>query len=134
MATAKQISAFLAADIFGVVGASADRNKFGNKVLRCYLSHGKNVVPVNPRESAIEDLPCVATVADLPTGVSSISVITPPAITEQVVDAAIAKGIRNIWLQPGAESPQAVKRCEQAGINIIADGTCILVVLGFHEH
>ena len=134
MATREQINTFLAADAFGVVGASTDRNKFGNKVLRCYLTHGRNAVPVNPREATIEDIPCVATVADLPADVTSISVITPPAITEKVVDAAIAKGIRNIWLQPGAESPLAVKRCEQEGVNIIADGSCILVVLGFHEH
>lgn len=134
MATAKQISTFFLADAFGVVGASSDRHKFGNKVLRCYLAHGKNAIPVNPREASIEDIACVGTVTDLPPEVTSISVITPPAVTEKVVAAAIAKGIRNIWLQPGAESPQAIQSCTQAGINLIADGTCILVVLGFHEH
>lgn len=39
-----------------VVGASSDRSKFGNKVLRCYQSHGHNVVPINKRQSVIEGI------------------------------------------------------------------------------
>ena len=132
MATRDQIEAFFAANGFGVVGASADRAKFGNQVLRCYLSHGKHVVPVNPKETSIEEISCVPRVDDLPPEVTSLSIITPPHITEQVVDAAIAHGIRNIWMQPGAESAAAIQRCQQAGINCIADGTCILDVLGRH--
>ncbi len=128
------IESFLSATAFGVVGASADRNKFGNKVVRSYLMRNKRVIPVNPKETCIEGLTCVAGVADLPPEVTSISIITPPAVTEQVVESAITKGITNIWLQPGAESPLAIKRCRDAGINLIADGSCILVVLGYHDH
>jgi predicted CoA-binding protein len=51
-----------------------------------------------------------------------------------VVEEAIGKGIENVWMQPGAESPAAVEKCRQAGINVIADGSCLLVVLGFREH
>ena len=60
--------------------------------------------------------------------------ITPPAVTEKVVEQAATKGIRNIWMQPGAESPRAVELCREHGINVIADGSCILVVLGYHGH
>ena len=130
----KEIETFLQADVFGVVGASADRSKYGNRVLRCYQMNGRVAVPVNPKEEKIEGIPCVPSVADLPPEVASISVITPPAITEQVVIQAAAKGIRNIWLQPGAESPKAVDYCRAQGINVIADGSCILVVLGYHGH
>ena len=132
MATRERIETFLAADGFGGVGASVDRAKFGNQVLRCYLTHGKHVVPVNPKEASIEGIACVPRVDDLPAEVTSLSIITPPHITEQVVEAAIAHGIRNIWMQPGAESAVAIQRCQQAGVNCIADGTCILVVLGCH--
>lgn len=134
MALREQIDTFLAAEQFGVVGASADRSKYGNKVLRCYLQHGRTVIPVNPKLKEIEGVPCIAGVADLPVEVSSISVITPPLVTEQVVTDAINKGIKNIWMQPGAESPTAITRCHEAGINVIADGSCILVVLGYHDH
>jgi predicted CoA-binding protein len=134
MATQDQYKRFLESPAFGVVGASANRHKFGNKVLRCYLQHGHTAVPVNPNESEIEGVACVADIAALPSEVKSISMITPPPVTEQLVPLAIARGIENIWMQPGAESPAAVELCRQRGINVIADGSCILVVLGYHDH
>ncbi len=130
----QRIDTFLAAQAFGVVGASSKPHKYGNKVLRCYLQNDRKAIPVNPVEKTIEGLDCVASVSDLPDEVESISVITPPQVTEKVVDAAIAKGIKNVWMQPGAESDTAVKACEDAGINVIADGSCLLVVMGYQEH
>jgi predicted CoA-binding protein len=130
---ADQISRFLASPAFGVVGASSRRHKYGNKVLRCYQQNGRRAIPVNPREQLIEGAACVASVTDLPEDVKSISVITPPAITERVVAEAARKGIENVWMQPGAESERAIATCEAAGINVIADGSCVLVVLGYRE-
>jgi len=130
----ERIDMFLDAKAYGVVGASANRDKYGNKVLRCYLQNGYRAIPVNPREKEIEGVSCVATVMDLPDDVESISVITPPRVTDEVVEMAIRKGIKHIWMQPGAESPAAVARCQESGINVIADGSCLLVVLGYREH
>ena len=45
------------------------------------------------------------------------------------MEQAIQKGIQNIWMQPGAESERAIELCQKAGVNVIADGTCLLVVL-----
>lgn len=128
-----QIENFLSSPAFGVAGASAKREKYGNKVVRCYQQNQRKVYPVNPNENVIEGEPCVASVLDLPHEAKSLSVITPPQVTEKVVEQAIARGIENIWMQPGAESDKAVAACEEAGVNVIADGTCILVVLGYHE-
>ncbi len=134
MTISERIDTFLDADAFGVVGASSKPYKYGNKVLRCYQQNQRTVIPVNPVAKQIEGLACVASVSDLPGHVDSISIITPPQVTEKVVEEAIAKGIKNIWMQPGAESAQAVTACEEAGVNIIADGSCMLVVMGYHEH
>ena len=134
MQVKEQIKTFLTSTVIGVVGASSKRDKFGNKVLRCYLENGRRVIPVHPAQKQIEGLDCVASVADLPDEVKSISVITPPRITEQVVQLATEKGIRNIWMQPGAESATAISYCQQQGINLIADGSCVLVELGFSDH
>jgi len=134
MTIPERIETFLTAKAFGVVGASSKPHKYGNKVLRCYQQNQHAVIPVNPVEKAIEGLDCVTSVDELPDHVASISIITPPQVTEKVVDLAIASGIKNIWMQPGAESSQAVASCEAAGINVIADGSCLLVVLGYHEH
>ncbi len=65
MTIQEQIKQFLAAPAFGVVGASANRDKYGNKVLRCYQQNGRTVIPVNPNETALEGIPCAATVNDL---------------------------------------------------------------------
>jgi len=131
--TYDRINRFLESPAYGVVGASPRRHKYGNKVLRCYQQNGRRAIPVNPRVNEIEGAPCVASVLDLPDDVRSISVITPPAVTERIVAEAIRKGIQNIWMQPGAESDASVAACEDAGINVIADGSCLLVALGYRE-
>jgi predicted CoA-binding protein len=125
----ERIQRFFRSSAFGVVGASNNRSKFGNRVLRAYQEHGLKAVPVNPRERVIEGAACVASVSDLPLEVKSISVITPPQVTETVVKQAIERGIRSVWMQPGAESDAAVALCERAGLDVIADGSCVLVVL-----
>lgn len=134
MNIADKIEKFLDSPAFGVVGASSKPYKYGNKVMRCYLQNNRKAVPVNPVEKQIEGFDCVARVSELPDEVKSISVITPPQVTEKVVDEAIARGIENIWMQPGAESPPAVARAEKAGLNVIADGSCVLVVMGYRDH
>jgi predicted CoA-binding protein len=133
MNIAQDIQQFFTSKAYAVVGASTNRDKFGNKVLRCYLQQNKIVYPVNPRENKIENVACIHQIADLPDDVKSISIITPPSITEMIVDEAIKKGIQNIWMQPGAESETAIQHCKQHNINVIADGRCILVELSFHE-
>ena len=130
MATSGQIRKFLQSPAFAVVGASKDRSKYGNKVLRKYLEHRLKAYPVNPKEKEIEGLTAFTDVLQLPEDVQSLSIVTPPEITEVVVDQAIKKGIRNLWMQPGAQSPAAVQRAEREGLNVIADGSCLLVTLG----
>jgi predicted CoA-binding protein len=127
------IAEFLAAGPWAVVGASADRSKYGNKVLRCYQQHGREVHPVHPRETEIEGLRCARSLADLPPGVRGLSIITPPPITEKIVEEAAAAGIRRLWMQPGAESPRALARAAELGLDVIARGPCLLVVLGYRE-
>jgi predicted CoA-binding protein len=128
------IERFLQSKAFGVVGASKDRQKYGNKVLRCYLQQHKAVYPIHLSETTIEGVNCLQKIAELPAEVESLSIITPPPVTEKIVDQAIAgKHIKNIWMQPGAESEKAVENCKKHNINIIYGGPCLLVVLGYHE-
>lgn len=129
-----QIELFLQSKAFAVIGASSNRAKYGNKVLRCYLENDKKVYPVNPQEDTIEGLPVIHAVTELPDEVESISIITPPVITEAIVAQAIKKGIKNIWMQPGAESDAAIQNCKHHKINVIAEGPCILVVLNYVDH
>src|SRR5512137_189532 len=130
---AQRIEAFLASRSFAVVGASADRSKYGNKVLRCYQQHGRKAYPVNPKAPEVEGVRAYPSLAALPEPVSAISVITSPAATELVVREAHAAGVKHVWMQPGAESHEAIRAAEALGMNVIAGGPCLLVVLGYRE-
>jgi predicted CoA-binding protein len=126
----ERVSKFLQSQSFAVAGASPDRSKYGNKVLRCYLEHGRKVVPVHPKAESVEGIPAVRSVSDLPAEIGGLSIVTPPQVTEKIVREAIDHGIANIWMQPGAESDEAVRICKEAGINVIGDGTCLLQTWG----
>ena len=127
------IKSFMAGGPYAVVGASSDRDKYGNKVLRAYQQRGMEVYPINPRATEIEGLKAYATLSDVPVKLRAISVITPPAITEQVVEAAAATGVRMVWMQPGAESNEAIRKAEALGIEVIAGGPCFLVLAHYRE-
>jgi uncharacterized protein len=131
MSSPDPIKSFLSGKRFAVVGASRDREKYGNKVLRTYLQHGLDAVPINPGGGEIEGLASYPNLTALPEPVDGVSIITPPKVTEKVVDEAVQLGIKHIWMQPGAESDQAVAAAEKAGANLIAGGPCLLVVLGY---
>lgn len=62
-----------------------------------------------------------------------MSIITPPEITFNVVEEAAAAGYQRLWMQPGAESPEAVSRAEALGLELIHSGPCLLVVLGYRD-
>ena len=128
------IEKFLSSQAFGVVGTSKDRSKYGNRVLRMYALKNLKVYPVHHTEKNIEGVDCLAQIADLPKEVESLSIITPPPVTEKMVEQAIATGhIKNIWMQPGAESDAAVENCKKHNINVIYGGPCILVTLGQND-
>ena len=130
----ERIRAFLAAGPWAVVGASSERSKFGNKVLRCYQQNGKHpLYPIHPKAAEVEGLPACARLSATPTVARAVSYITPPRITEATIEEALRLGIRHHWLQPGAESKRALALLEQHEVEPIAGGPCLLVVLGFRE-
>ncbi len=129
----EKIDAFLQTGPYAVVGASNDRSKYGNKVLRCYLQHDLKAYPVNPDSAEIEGQRAYPSLAALPEPVARISVITPPEVTEKIVADAADSGVEYIWMQPGSESLKAVEDAQNAGIAVVSGGPCLLVVLGYTE-
>ncbi|CAM9983885.1 unnamed protein product [Discosporangium mesarthrocarpum] len=114
MSLAKLKEAFLASERFAVVGASANRAKFGNKVLRCYASQGKTVTPVNPREESIEEIKCVASLAELPKLQSTgVSVVTPPEFAVR-----LDRGRNLLWPSQVGRSVTDVQRARQSSGNL----------------
>lgn len=127
------IARFLAVGSFAVVGASADRHKYGNKVLRCYQQHGLPVVGVNPKLDLVEGVPCHPRLGDVPGTPRAVSVVAPPAAAAAILADAKAAGVREVWFQPGAEDPVAIAAAVAGGMHVIHGGPCLLVALGFHD-
>jgi len=123
------VEKFLTSETYAVAGASNKREKFGNRVFRTLIESGRSTYPLNPAASEIEGHAAYASIVDLPVVPGALSIITPPKVTRKIVAAAIAAGIKNIWIQPGAQDEIASQSARDAGINIIDDGSCILFIL-----
>ncbi len=128
-----EIERFFAVGAFAVVGASDDRTKYGNKVLRCYQQHGMPVVGVHPKRTEVEGAPCYAQLTAVPGTPRAVSIVAPPAAAPAIVADAIAAGCKHLWFQPGAEQAAAIATARAAGLEVIADGPCVLVALGFRD-
>ena len=97
-----------------MAGASDDRHKYGHKVYVSYLQNKRKAYPINPHTKTVLDNDAYPDIASLPEKVESISIITPPQVTEQIIDDAIACGVKNIWMQPGAESRSAINKGQRS--------------------
>ena len=111
-----------------IIGASRHRHKFGNKAVRAYQQRGDTVYPINPHEKEIEGLPTYASVLDVPGPIDTASFYVPPEIGLQVIDAVARKGIRQVLLNPGAESEELLHRCAELGIG--ATVACSILLAG----
>jgi uncharacterized protein len=111
-----------------IIGASADRHKFGNKAVRAYLKQGYTVYPVNPKEPQIEGLTAFKSIAEVPVRPNLISVYLPPPVLQKVLPAIAARGCDELWLNPGTESEEVLAEAERLGLNVIQ--ACSIVGIG----
>ena len=111
-----------------VIGASADRRKFGNKALRAFRQRGYTVVPINPHERVIEGERAYATVLDYPGTIDEATVYVPPTIGVQIVDQIARKGIAKVWLNPGADARPVVDRARSLELQTVV--ACSIVGIG----
>ena len=68
--------------VVAVIGASNDRQKFGNKAVRAFRHQGYDVIPINPHESAVEGLKAYRSVLDVPGPIDIATFYVPPEIGE----------------------------------------------------
>lgn len=74
-----------------VIGASSDRNKFGNKALRAFRAEGYTVIPINPNESEVEGLRTYASVVDVPGTIDMATVYVQPDVVMTLLDGLAKK-------------------------------------------
>lgn len=112
-----------------IIGASADRSKFGNKAVRAYTQLGWHVRPVNPKESTIEGLPAFSAFASIPDAhLDRVSIYLPPAVVLVILPDLQTKSISEVWFNPGCDTPEVLARARALGLNVIAG--CSIVDLG----
>jgi len=111
-----------------IIGASQIRQKYGNRAVRAYLRRGWTVYPVNPNETTVEGLPVFRSVADIPGPVDRATVYVPPEVGIKLLPEFKAKGIAEIFLNPGSESEALVAEAERLGLNAIQ--ACSIIDIG----
>src|ERR1017187_3283220 len=111
-----------------IIGASADRAKFGNKAVRAFLRQGYTVYPVNPKAARIEGLPAFKSIAEVPVRPNLVSVYLPPPVLLKILPDIAAKGCDELWLNPGTESDEVLALAEELKLNVIQ--ACSIVGVG----
>jgi hypothetical protein len=111
-----------------ILGASADRAKFGNKSLRAHSQAGYEVYPINPKGGQIEGRPAFRSLGEVPVKLNRVSVYLPPAVALATLDEIAAKGCDEVWFNPGCDSPEVLARAKELKLNAIA--ACSIVDLG----
>ena len=98
--------------LYAVVGASNNKEKYGYKVFKDLLDAGYKVLPINPNEKEILGEKAYTTLSSVKKKISIVIFVTPPKVTENVLEEVHMLGIKNVWLQPGAQSDAAIEFCK----------------------
>lgn len=111
-----------------IVGAGNNRSKYGNMAVRAFLRRGFEVYPVNPNEAVVEGLPTFRSVADLPVRPDKVSLYVPAAVGVALLEGIAARGTDELWVNPGAESDELLRRAQELGLNVIQ--ACSIIAIG----
>jgi predicted CoA-binding protein len=114
--------------IVAVIGASANRRKFGNKAVRAFRDAGYTVVPINPHEQTIEGVPCFRSVLDVPGTIDMVTVYLPPDALSPVLRELAARPVGEVWLNPGADRDDVVAAARALGLHVIV--ACSILGVG----
>ena len=111
-----------------IIGASNDRNKYGNKALRAFAHQGYTVFPINPHEREVEGHHAYPSVLDVPGPIDMATVYIPAEPALRVMEQLAQKGVGEVWLNPGADDDAVIDRAESLGLNVVQ--ACSIVGIG----
>jgi predicted CoA-binding protein len=121
-----QISEILhSSHTIAVVGLSSKRFRPSHGVAE-YMQHaGYRIIPVNPLETQILGEPCYADLDSVPGPIDIVDIFRRSEFVPEIVEAAIRRGAKAIWMQEGVMHEAAARRAQQAGLTVVMD-RCIL--------
>jgi len=111
---------------YAVVGASNNKEKYGYKVFKDVLDAGYKVIPINPTEKEILGKKVYPTLSQVKKKIDVVIFVTPPVVTEKVLSEVKELKIKNVWMQPWAQSDTAIEFCKKNKIECIHDA-CIMI-------
>jgi len=126
MNSRETIDLFLHDKRIAIAGVSHNPKKFGYLLFKTAREKGYSVVPINPKGGVIDGIACIESVANLQGEVSNLLIATHKRDTQKVVEDAIIKGIRNIWIQNGCETKEAISIARENNINLVSQ-LCFLM-------
>ncbi|MDR3349243.1 MAG: CoA-binding protein [Acidaminococcales bacterium] len=124
----KDYGALLEKKCWAVAGVSENKENFAGKIYFALKDSGHTVYAINPRLEKFFGQPCYPSISALPVLPEVIGVVVRPQIGIGLMEEAARLGVRYIWLQPGANSPEAISRGEGLGLTVVADA-CVLAEL-----
>ena len=91
---------FLSRKAFAVVGSFRSGSSVASRILEDLARRGHEVFPVNPRVSEVNGRVCYASVRDIPSGVDVIDIVTPPQVTEVILNDCLQKALEESGFNP----------------------------------
>ena len=111
---------------YALIGASANKDKYGYKVLENLLDAGFKVVPINPKGGEILEQKVYKNINEVETDIDVAIFVVPPAVTEKVINDVVKLNIKKVWLQPGSESEKVIRFCDEHKI-VCQHSACIML-------
>ncbi len=128
----EQVERFLAGRRFAVAGVSRQKSEAANAIFRKLVAAGYEVVPVNPKSSEVEGVPCFPDLAAVPGELDGVVVATPPDAAVEVVRQAAARGVPRVWFHrsfgAGSVSEEAMSAARAAGLDCVVGGCPLMYV------
>ncbi len=108
-----------------VVGLSSKMARPSFGVAAYMQAHGYRIIPVNPNETSVLGEKAYRSLEDVTEVVDVVVVFRRPECVPGVLEGAIRKGAKVLWLQEGVVNEEAARLAREAGLAVIQD-RCIL--------
>ena len=122
----KTIQDFIECKRLAVIGASRTGDKFGNMASKELQERGYQVFIVHPEADEIDGESCYPSLAAVKDKVDGVFVSVPAAQASGVFHEAAEAGLRNVWLQQQAETPEVIELGKKLDLDLVY-GKCILM-------
>jgi predicted CoA-binding protein len=113
-------------NVYAVVGVSNNPEKYGHRVYKDLLEGGYHVYAIHPKLTTLFDNPVYPRISDTPENLDVVIFVVPPSVGLEVLEEVKLLGIKNVWFQPGSESPELIEFCVKNKIDYVSDA-CIMI-------